>query len=332
MEKHIAPSMKILRHPSEITWARSRGTLYPLNVEFDLSNACNLACSWCAFGDRHNADVMLLKLARSILRQLKECDAKAITLSGGGEPTTNPQFAEIVECAHDLGFDIGMYTNGVDISRVRPVLDRFEWIQVSLDEVSHSSYRVSKGRGAWDQVVENVGVLVCEKPKHVIVGLGFLIHPDNVLEAGRMIELGELTGADYVQFKPVVGLPSYEWTYDGLEYLKRLQVNSGAGVVLDPQRFIDLRNESEGCWERGYEVCRGCELVPAITADGKMWVCPNTRMQLPLGDLSTEFLLDVLGRRQLQPVVNECRVACRNHYLNTVLEYVCGKGRHDNFV
>lgn len=331
--KYIEPRLKILRHPGVLQKLRSGQHVYPLNVEMDLSDACNLKCNWCAFAHLRNPDQMSPALAWEILHQLAMVGVKSVTFSGGGEPTTNPHFPTIAWNAKSLEFDLGLYTNGVDIDRLMECLPAFKWIYVSLDEIRPEAYRKAKWRDCLDQVIDNVRKLVAAK-EDTVLGLGFLIHKDNIDDIGNMVRLGHTLGVDYVQFRPVVGLADYGWSPRALEILDQMRDDWGDFVIVARERFNELAAQRRGEWERGYDVCRGSELVPCIGANGTLWVCPNTRgiEDRSLGSLVDYSLAKLWKGRDTQYVDSDCRIACRNHNLNRTLQYICESGPHNGFV
>jgi hypothetical protein len=157
------------------------------------------------------------------------------------------------------------------------------------------------------------------------IGVGFLLGSDNWRQAEAMAEMALGLGADYCQFRPLVGLDNYDWAIDAVRHLDRLV---GKQVYVSRERFVALAEDRE----RSYRVCRGSELVPCVGADGTIWVCPNTRGLRPLGSLAEDDFAAIWERRPLQYVGHECREACRNDHLNETLEYVLGHGPHDAFV
>jgi MoaA/NifB/PqqE/SkfB family radical SAM enzyme len=320
----IAPEKKILRHPTLLAAMRYGARVNPVNVEMDLSDACNLKCQWCAFAYMRRPVVMGLSLATKILDELASAGVRAITFSGGGEPTMNPAFAEIVEYAAGLGLSLGLYTNGLLVGRVLPVLSYFSWVYVSLDAASRQAYRATKGVDAFEQVTGNVRQLV-ETKEDTILGLGFLLNGDNWRQVRHMASLRHTLGVDYVQFRPVVGLRDYRWVPMTLGMLDEFE---NEHVIVSRQRFLELLYKAE----REYSLCRASELVPCVGADGTLWVCPNTRGLRSLGDLKERTFDELWQARPAQPVGDDCRAACRNHFLNQTLDYVCGDGPHDDFV
>lgn len=319
--KPIDPYNKILRHGEALAKIQRGERVWPVNVELDISNACNLRCSWCAFAYMHNGIFMEPALFSRIMEELD--GIKSITFTGGGEPTIHPDFAQMVQEASR--YKLGLYTNGVSIKNLLPVAHLFEWIYVSLDEVDKESYRRSKGASAFDTVLRNTRQLAQE----VFVGLGFLVHEKNYEYIDKMVELGKKVDADYVHVHPIVADVSYHWIPDALEIL---EYDWGYPLFYSEKRFWDLYYYWVGSWSRGYSICRGSELVPCIGADGTVWVCPNMRGKRPLGNLQEETFAEIWARREVQKVGPDCRIACRNHALNTVLEYACTPQLHEDFV
>ena len=323
---YIDPRHKVLHYPGTLATMQHGESVYPLHVEFDLSNRCNLRCKWCDFAYMQDRSVMPAEIAVHIMEQLREVGVLALTLSGGGEPTCCPDFVPIVRVAKkQMGFRLGLYTNGIQGGRIQEVMDHLDWVYVSLDELSPNAYRESKGIQAHETVTQNIQRLA--EHDGTVLGVGFLLHEDNYADAPKMQILARQLGADYAQLRPVVGLDKYGWVPEALRVLDALD-----GASVNRQRFVDLYDNWRGEYERGYTICRGSELVPCVGADGMLWVCPNMRGKRKLGDLSKETFADVWVRRETQMVGADCRIACRNHYLNQTLDYVCEEQIHGEFV
>jgi len=322
----IEPWAKILRFPEALVRIQRGEQVWPINIEFDLSNRCNLRCRHCDFAHTHDGVVMERALILNALRQLADCGVRAVTFTGGGEPTTNPHFALAARTAHELGMDVGVYTNGTNWYAISDALDCLTWLYISLDEADAESFQNMKGLNRLAAVLDNATRWA---KRDVTMGLGFLLHGDNWRNTTDMVALGVGVGASYVQFRPMVGLQDYSWVPDALVSLGKWD---DGFVYVSRQRFVDMMAHQAGEWRRCYTRCRASALVPCIGAGGEVWVCPNTRGLRPLGNLHDESFADIWGRRQPQMVGGDCRVVCRNHALNETLEYVCGEAEHGNFV
>ncbi len=333
-ERLIDPRNKILRWPERLARMKAGERGQPVNVELDLANVCQLRCRECDFAHVHDGALMSLGLGRRVLEQLALAGARSVTLTGGGEPTCNPHLGELANYAAELGLAVGIYTNGVNADQITANLRSFTWVYVSLDAgdpASWADYKLGddtvSGRSLFWQVLNNIKGLVNyrEGQSAPTVGVGFLLGPDNWRQAEHMAALARDLGADYCQFRPLVGLSHYDWCYDAVPLLDRLM---GRRVYVSRERFVALAEERQ----REYQICRASELVPCVGADGTVWVCPNTRGLRSLGNLASEDFAAIWERRALQWVDGHCRVACRNDNLNGTLDYVLGQGPHDAFV
>ncbi|HUH20816.1 MAG TPA: radical SAM protein, partial [Gaiellaceae bacterium] len=90
-------------------------------------NLCGQNCFFCSyrldnwknseqFDDRQSVPWDLLERT---LRDARAMGTKAIELTGGGEPTIYPKYEDGIELIHELGFDLGMVTNGVALTAAR---------------------------------------------------------------------------------------------------------------------------------------------------------------------------------------------------------------------
>ncbi len=334
MARLIDPGAKILRHPDVLARMRRGERVWPLHVEVDCSARCNLACPHCDFAHVHDGSILPLPLARSLLSELVGRGTRAVTFSGGGEPTRNPDFPEIVTHAATGGLQVGLYTNGTNPSAYTQVLPWFSWVYVSLDAAGPDDWAARKmprnpavGHSLFWEVLEGISAALAYRERgEPTIGVGFLLDSANWRDAPAMAALARSLGVDYCQLRPIVAESAdYGWVAEALPTLQALE---GTRTYVSLDRFRELLYGSP----RAYTVCRGSELVPCVTADGSVWVCPNTRGLRWLGDLKHETFAAIWARRPEQRVGPDCRVACRNHALATTLEYVCGTGPHDGFV
>lgn len=326
MTSYIAPATKILRYPAVLAAMQRGERVYPLHAELDMSGICNAHCGHCRFGDgRQGGDVMGEALAYRIIDELVGVGARAVTFSGGGEPTCSPAFEAAVCYAAHEGLAVGVYTNGILRDRVLRIKGVTDWVYVSLDADNREDYEAIKGVDAFGQVCDTIRSLAYSAHRGV-VGVGFLLTAGNWHRAEAMQRLGKGLGVDYVQFRPVAGLMTYAWVPDALVELERI------GAMHAPERFAQLYDHWRGVYERGYSECWASELGPCIGSDGTVWVCPNTRGLRSLGNLGEESLMDIWERRATQRVGDDCEPTCRHHALNQTLALVCEQQPHEAFV
>ncbi len=93
-----------------------------LNLDLDLSNICNLMCTYCDkthISERHCKKDKELNLEESlnIIDQAKELGCKNIQIIGAGEPTLDPKFWKLLKYATKKDILVVLYTNGTRITK-----------------------------------------------------------------------------------------------------------------------------------------------------------------------------------------------------------------------
>lgn len=168
------------------------------HVEFHPCDACNLRCSGCTyFQDTAYRSKPVSFPFDQVGRICSTMRPKAITLVGGGEPTLYSSGGKrLGDLIYALGRGvfgcapvIGLITNGT----LWPPGDRrwhryLQWIRFSLDASTAESYARTKGKNYFQRVIDNV-FRVLRETTIPQVGVGFLYHPGNIVEAGAAISL-----------------------------------------------------------------------------------------------------------------------------------------------
>ena len=110
------------------------GGVKPVHVQLNISNACQLKCSFCSCRDRDRHIYMYDQLFTDYVDRLCNLGMEAVTITGGGEPLMHPQFKEFVEYLFAKGVKVGLVTNGIAV-RNWPValFKKMDWIRVSYD-------------------------------------------------------------------------------------------------------------------------------------------------------------------------------------------------------
>lgn len=133
----------------------------------NLTYTCNQKCYYCFWKDWNNKETKTEPVERipELLYQLKEVGIQAIEFCGGGEPTCCKDFTNIVYKAEELGFKIGMLTNGVKLCGdiAVAVLKTMTYVRVSLDTVNSEIYKQVRGTDECQTVIENIKNLISLK-------------------------------------------------------------------------------------------------------------------------------------------------------------------------
>lgn len=356
MTQVIAPRSKVFAHLDTLAQIKQGKKPPPISVELDASWRCSHGCSFCHYAYTHTrgplagkhgkpkdaidgGDLLDFGLAQDILRQLAEYGVKSVTWSGGGEPTLNPHFDDLVRFAASVGLEQGLYTHGghIDKERAELLKSTLTWVYISLDECTQETFKRTKGVNRFDAVLEGVRRLV-QAEGEAAIGLGFMIHKDNCQDIHAMVRLGKELGVTYVQFRPVVDYNQDDpgkfietdtaWIRHAIGRLNAYKGDEF--VIADTDRFREYME-----W-RGhpYAQCYWSALQTVISPNGRVWRCTNKR-EYPdglLGDLTKESFATLWARSGGKCMVNEkCRILCRGTHANKTLDTVMADYSHPNF-
>ena len=67
------------------------GKIRPYHIQLVPTNRCNANCSWCSFSKADRRLEMDIDEALEIIDYFAHLGTKAITITGGGEPTLHPK-------------------------------------------------------------------------------------------------------------------------------------------------------------------------------------------------------------------------------------------------
>lgn len=141
---------------------------------------------------------------------------KAICIAGGGEPLLNPSTAEFIEKVTSNGIEVGVVTNGTNISKYIDSLSLCTWVGVSIDAASPDTFnntkKVNSANNKFNNIIDSINTLVeyskrnNEKLAHQHPAYGvsykFLLYKDNVGEIYQAAKLAKEIGCKNIHFRP----------------------------------------------------------------------------------------------------------------------------------
>lgn len=282
---------KLFLHPQKLEQLLMTDQIdrsYPISVELSLTNACNLNCVYCSDmelrknqGNSSQIDINVLK---SLFLDLKKGGTKGVVIEGGGEPTIYPYFEEAVTYATERGLAVGLITNGTK-SLSKNLLEKFEWIRVSLDATTGEEYNDIKRIDKFEVVLENIA----EYAKFCgTVGVGFVVTKNNISQIENLVmRLRELR-VSYIQLRPVVDCEQlYPYGVD-LEYLKCYE---------HPEYAVEIDGMNENAESgNGGLSCRAHSITTVICADGSVYLCGRLNIYKwipPIGNIIQNTFQDI---------------------------------------
>lgn len=356
--RFVNPS-KALHYVDRLAAWRDGAKAAPVTLEWDLSNRCVLGCQDCHFAHTHTkgpwavrdrrlpmafdpcGDLADGRMVRRALREAKLYGVRGVVWTGGGEPTTHPDWQQIVAYAASEGLRQGMYTLGGLLTKesARRLAAAADWVVVSLDAADGKDYAAEKGVPAnrFDAACDGIRFLADNRPG-CAVGVSFLLHGGNWHQAASMKRVAASLGATYATFRPAIRtradrpaecVDDRAWITDAMRTIEWLAEDPFCEV--DPSRFAAYRD-----WTgRSYGECHGIKLNATVTPDGRMWICPQKRgvADALIGDLNEESFSEVWARHPGHVTdFDQCRVMCRMHLVNEQIAAVFTEPRHAAFV
>ena len=176
--------------------------LYPSVCSLEITTTCNLKCLHCYgdFGNRRQKRYLTFEQAKIIIDQLHDIGVEIIEITGG-EPTTNPYFALILEYACKCQFKkVVVLTNGILINKAVVEIASAHRDQVLFQIDLHSLdddylYWFTGFRGTLSLVQGNILALTQRK---IFVRIVMTVTKKNIHEIESVAAWGH--GADVRQF------------------------------------------------------------------------------------------------------------------------------------
>lgn len=166
-------------------------------VIWNLVRRCNLKCKHCysISGDVDFPGELSTDEVFHVMDDLKAFRVPVLILSGG-EPLLRPDIFEISKRAKEMGFYVGLSSNGalIDQSNIKKIAEvGYDYVGISLDGIgpTHDAFRGVEG--CFEHSLN--GVRLCHD-HGIKVGLRFTMTMDNHNELPQLIELADVEGVD----------------------------------------------------------------------------------------------------------------------------------------
>ncbi|MEM2077418.1 MAG: radical SAM protein, partial [Sulfolobales archaeon] len=108
----------------------------PREVVMEISTLCEFKCVHCFRWSARNFTETYMDMSKfsKILENLVQSGVEKVTLTGWGEPTTHPNFEQLLKYLRSRGLRVVLNTNGYRLSKLyRVVAENVDEIVVSID-------------------------------------------------------------------------------------------------------------------------------------------------------------------------------------------------------
>lgn len=227
--------LKALRHLDVIQDVRDGRPARPVHVQVILSDLCNQACRFCSYRDPEYTSSQRfyeIKVAGAGLRRdddhpernynpnrmipyekvleiLDDCvdlGVQAVQFTGGGEPTVHPRFYDVLANTARRGLAFSVVTNGVNVARkgYAPSIALGSWARISLDAGTAKTYSAIRGipESQFDDACQAIRLIRESRDSlgtECVIGVGFVVTPDNWREVYNATKLAKECGADNIR-------------------------------------------------------------------------------------------------------------------------------------
>jgi MoaA/NifB/PqqE/SkfB family radical SAM enzyme len=177
----------------------------PRRLTVELTNICNLHCSYCLRDEdalyHTPANFLAVELFARVARDARELMGIEQIMFTGGEPTLHPDFGEILSVVGELDLQCSFVTNGWHFERVWPLViehrHALTHVSFSLDGTTAEAHDRWRGKGSFERVVRALSRCWASRfPFHVKVG----IRRDTVPELERFALFAARLGAAGLSF------------------------------------------------------------------------------------------------------------------------------------
>lgn len=188
-------------------------TLNKLYIE--ITGRCNLKCRMCLLNTLESPlGLMPLDTFRNLIEQLKVLpNMPMLHFAGYGEPTSHPDFLEMLRIAKEAGAQVGITTNGTLLTEelstaiVKLGLDR---LVVSIDGTQADHYQDIRLGSLLPKVIENMQRLKRIKIRYVSkvgkpkIGIAFVAMKRNLEDLSQLPSLATQIGATEIIVSNVI--------------------------------------------------------------------------------------------------------------------------------
>ncbi len=184
----LSQFMQELYHPTPVRRVEPPGPV----VIWNLIRRCNLNCKHCysLSADVNFPGELGTDEVFAVMDDLRAFGVPVLILSGG-EPLLRPDIFEISRRAKDMGFYVGLSTNGalIDAPMSRRIADiGYNYVGVSLDGIGEVHDRFRRVEGAFDASLN--GIRLC-RDLGIKVGIRFTMTENNVESLKGLLDLME---------------------------------------------------------------------------------------------------------------------------------------------
>ena len=238
-----------------------RPKIIPVNtgpvVIWNLIRRCNLTCKHCyaTSADKDFSGELDYTEVCNVMDDLKAYGVPVLILSGG-EPLMRPDIFELSKRAKDMGFYVGLSTNGTLITddNIQQIVDAdYNYVGISLDGIGANHDKFRRCEGSYEEALR--GIRLC-RDAGIKVGLRFTLTQDNAADFPAILDLLETENIDkfYLSHLNYAGRGNVNRKHDAHHQLTRDAMDLLFKTCLKgieqgkPREFVTGNNDADGVY------------------------------------------------------------------------------------
>ena len=250
------------------------GLSAPVNVTWEVTYACNLACIHClSDAGSQQENELTTGECFQVIDALSAMKVFQFNI-GGGEPFMRPDFLDLMDYAHEKKMVTCISTNGtlIDDYIARRLDNRLVYIQVSLDGASVESNDAIRGKGSFNRVIN---ALECLRKRDIEVSVNCVLTRKSFPELDRLVGLAAEFGAKLrvSRFRPS-GRGKDSWSQLNIDNTQMVAFSDWLGRhlgVSTGDSFFSISTQERR--SLGLNMCGACKLTCCISPEGNVYPC-----------------------------------------------------------
>lgn len=279
------------------------GEKKPITADVFLTDLCNNKCAYCRYDHGNDARSMTFAEFRENVFWLRRLGVRGVILTGGGEPTCNPDFDKICAWLEKNKYPYGVNTNMNILKLIKP-----NFLKVSLDTGDRAKYKEIRGVDALNRVSDNLGKYIeWIEEEGAKTKIGVQCVTSSVEQVESFYNAVRGFRVHYIQFRPIE-MQGANMDYSAiLAKIKELKSHDSRIVVSYKYDLVDYKPTQ----------CFACWSVITLNTRGEVIYCCHR----PDEKIGTIFDVDILDKiRRYKPDMSACEIPCRlsgaNRYLD----------------
>lgn len=215
----------------------------PITADVFLTDFCNNRCEYCRYCNS-TGEYMSYNDFETCLYALKNIGVMGVILTGGGEPTINPDFEKITNLLKNTRTQFGINTN-----LNKKLSAGANFIKVSIDCGDKTTYKKIRGVDSFELVLENLNYLIDDNAKKgEPTQIGLQCVTDTVQQTLDFYRFFKKFNVSYLQFRPIETKHQNKDYSDILMLLKDLNKKDNRVLISPKYQIIEKFDKCVANW------------------------------------------------------------------------------------